>query len=277
MQEERKVYKKWTDEEDEYLINNWGVLEMQTLMKNLDRTFNAINKRAKTHKLGSATKTNYFTRTEIAKMLGVDYYTLDKLGLKFKKRAFRVRKTNIITQENLFKWLKKNPDKYYAKNIPEYALGIEPEWLVKKRKYESNYRLRRRWSEVEDFNLKSLVKAKIPYDQIAIELNRNVNSIRKRIYVLGLVPRKYKTFRWTCEEKEKLDFLINETIMSIPEMADEIMRSEGSIKSFIHKNYDLPLGEMRVNRLKTLMKKQEEENIKQYNIFKEIDEGCKNE
>ena len=57
-------------------------------------------------------------------------------------------------------------------------------------------------------------------------------------------------------------------------MADEIMRSEGSIKSFIHKNYDLPLGEMRVNRLKSLMKKQEEENIKQYNIFKEIDEGC---
>ena len=30
-------------------------------------------------------------------------------------------------------------------------------------------------------------------------------------------------------------------------MADEIMRSEGSIKSFIHKNYDLPLGEMRAN------------------------------
>ena len=277
MQEERKVYRKWTDEEDEYLINNWGVLEMQTLMKNLDRTFNAINKRAKTHKLGSATKTNYFTRTEIAKMLGVDYYTLDKLGLKFKKRAFRVRKTNIITQENLFKWLKKNPDKYYAKNIPEYALGIEPEWLVKKRKCESNYRLRRRWSEVEDFNLKSLVKAKIPYDQIAIELNRNVNSIRKRIYVLGLVPRKYKTFRWTDKEKERLDYLINETIMSIPEMADEIMRSEGSIKSFIHKNYDLTLGEMRVNKLKSLIKKQEEEKIKQYNIFKEIDEGCKNE
>ena len=277
MQEERKVYRKWTDEEDEYLINNWGVLEMQTLMKNLDRTFNAINKRAKTHRLGSATKTNYFTRTEIAKMLGVDYYTLDKLGLKFKKRAFRVRKTNIITQENLFKWLKKNPDKYYAKNIPEYALGIEPEWLVKKRKCESNYRLRRRWSEVEDFNLKSLVKAKIPYDQIAIELNRNVNSIRKRIYVLGLVPRKYKTFRWTDKEKERLDYLINETIMSIPEMADEIMRSEGSIKSFIHKNYDLTLGEMRVNKLKSLIKKQEEEKIKQYNIFKEIDEGCKNE
>lgn len=277
MQEERKVYRKWTDEEDEYLINNWGVLEMQTLMKNLDRTFNAINKRAKTHKLGSATKTNYFTRTEIAKMLGVDYYTLDKLGLKFKKRAFRVRKTNIITQENLFKWLKKNPDKYYAKNIPEYALGIEPEWLVKKRKYESNYRLRRRWSEVEDFNLKSLVKAKIPYDQIAIELNRNVNSIRKRIYVLGLVPRKYKTFRWTDKEKERLDYLINETIMSIPEMADDLMRSEGSIKSFIHKNYDLTLGEMRVNKLKSLIKKQEEEKIKQYNIFKEIDEGCKNE
>ena len=277
MQEERKVYRKWTDEEDEYLINNWGVLEMQTLMKNLDRTFNAINKRAKTHRLGSATKTNYFTRTEIAKMLGVDYYTLDKLGLKFKKRAFRVRKTNIITQENLFKWLKKNPDKYYAKNIPEYALGIEPEWLVKKRKYESNYRLRRRWSEVEDFNLKSLVKAKIPYDQIAIELNRNVNSIRKRIYVLGLVPRKYKTFRWTDKEKERLDYLINETIMSIPEMADDLMRSEGSIKSFIHKNYDLTLGEMRVNKLKSLIKKQEEEKIKQYNIFKEIDEGCKNE
>ena len=88
MQEERKVYRKWTDEEDDYLINNWGVLEMQTLMKNLDRTFNAINKRAKTHKLGSATKTNYFTRTEIAKMLGVDYYTLDKLGLKIQKKSF---------------------------------------------------------------------------------------------------------------------------------------------------------------------------------------------
>lgn len=35
-------YRKWTKADEQYLIDNWGTLSITTIMKNLDRTRNAI-------------------------------------------------------------------------------------------------------------------------------------------------------------------------------------------------------------------------------------------
>lgn len=243
--------KRWTTKEDNILIEQWGIDDIDILQKKLQRTINAIYKRSKVLGLKSPMYENYFTKTNVSKILTIDLKTLNNMDIKFTKKKFKNRTFNVITQDKLLKWLEKNQDKFYAKNIPEYALGIEPNWLIEKRKNENkSYRQYKNWSSKEDYNLKSLYKAGICIEQIALELNRTTNSITKRLYTLRLREPKFKCIPWTIEEDKRLDYLINNTLCNLDEMADDIMRSKLSIKKRISRNYNSCLSKLRVQALK---------------------------
>lgn len=239
--------KHWTEEEDEILIEHWGEFDINYFVRKLNRTKAAIIKRGKVLKLGSPLFQNYFTKNYVAKQLGRDRRTLDSLGIEFFTRTFNNKGHSLITLEDLMYWLKNNPDKYYARNIKEFAFGIEPEFLVEKRRTEATYRFHRKYSKTEDTNIISMFKMDIPIEQIAIELNRPVAGIRSRLYKLGLLKPKCKCVPWSDDEDKRLDYLIFHTDYSLDDIADDIMRSKIAIKTRIQRKHSKGLRALRKN------------------------------
>lgn len=51
--EENKLVRNWTDDEDQYLINNYGMIPCKEISENIDRSPTAISKRAKVLKVSN--------------------------------------------------------------------------------------------------------------------------------------------------------------------------------------------------------------------------------
>lgn len=256
----RNFNKKWTEEEDNILIENWGIWDIKTFCKELGRTVSGIRKRGKVLQLGSPMYQNYFTIGYIAKQLGKDRRTLMGYGFKITRKTFKTKKYELVTLENLMKWLKNNQDLYYAKNIPEYAFGIEPKWLVEKRKNENIekiYRSKRKYTKVEDSNMISMFKMGISLEQIGIELNRKPEGIRKRLYNIGVIKPKCKCVKWSKKEDERLKYLVFETDLSLDDIADDLMRSKIAIKTRLTRKFNTCVTAIRCPDSKTAKRKKQ--------------------
>lgn len=264
-----KHNKRWSEADDEILKELWDVVNIDTLQKKLQRTKYAIFKRANTLNLKNPIFYNYFSQTQVARILKIDRKTLLNTDIVFIKKKFKNKIFNVITQENLLQWLEKNQDKYYARNIPKYGLGIEPIWLIEKRKNENkNHRQFKRWTTSEIYNLKYMYRTGLPIEKIALELNRTVNSINKRLSLLKIREPKFKCTPWSEKENNRLDYLLKNTLYTLDEIADDIMRSRLSIERKISRNYNSNFTSLRKEILENEISKIHFEN--QYDSFEDI-------
>ena len=183
-------YKHWTFEEDDFLENKWGKMDVEKLAKRLKRSVRAVEHRAVDLGLGGLYKTGeYWMASEVAKVIGVYRSTvcnwINKHGLKAKKVNYRSQARYRIDLKDLIKWLESNQDRWNTKNLEEYALGCEPNWLKEKRKTDANKKPKKaRYSKELDSKLVFLYKRNYTFEAIAEETGITVHMAKGRIKVL---------------------------------------------------------------------------------------------
>ena len=185
--------RKWTEKEINYLLEKWGSSSIEKIAKYLKRKETAVIVKARKLGLKTLYKGEYLTTPDIAAILGITQQTVWKWiktnKFKISKKNILNRKMYLITLENLIKWLKDNQDSWDASKVELYALGIEPKWLIEKRKIDAKkYKKRyKAWSKNEDFQLINMYKLGYRAKDIAKEINRSVPAVNHRIRRLDIL------------------------------------------------------------------------------------------
>ena len=218
---------RWTQEEDEFIRQNYLIKTWKEIAEHLGRTENACAHRACTlgiKKLTSWSKEedefirqNYLTKTwkEIAEYLGRT------------EKACLQRATNTLCIKKLKPWSKEEDDflrqNYLIKDLKEIAehLGRSKE-ACKNRAKQLGIKKLKTWSKEEDKYLMQNYLAK-PLKEIAEYLGRTEDACMRRANkVLGM----YKNMPWTQEEDEFIRQ--NYNIKSRKEIAEHLRRSKSA-------------------------------------------------
>lgn len=177
--------KRWTEEELTLLEDKWGIWSVNRLAKELQRTEAAIIVKAERLKLGGAYN-SYLTTSEVGALFGVHrrtvlHYWINKYGLKAKANKLRSQKIYRVTIDDLITWAKENQDKWDSRNLDEYALGKEFDWLVEKRKQDAkNTIVTGDWSLKDYKTLIDLSEQGVSLKDIAQQLNRTYFAVRRK-------------------------------------------------------------------------------------------------
>lgn len=136
----------WTEEDIDYVLNNYANTNLEKMAKHLGRTETAIQR--KIEKLIGSRRRSYcegfFSTQEMGEILGVSKSTVARWIKEHGFPATVVQKKNaegnknnqyiyLINPDNVWKWVKNNRDKMnvYAGKIQRGAILPEPKWLLK--------------------------------------------------------------------------------------------------------------------------------------------------
>lgn len=244
--------RNWTEKEKQYLEENWGTTSINTIMKNLNRSRNAINVMVQRMGLGAFLENgDYITWNQLQTAIGNG-----KHGNGYKNKSWiENRSFPIHTRrvgDNSFKvvyivefweWAEKNKDLMDFSKFEENTLGKEPDWAKEKRKhdFEKNRKyIKTPWTPAEDARLAHLLgQHKYNYDELSRMIRRTSGAIQRRICDLGIKDRPVKAdnhTKWTEQDYEKLCELIKSGY-GYELMAEEIGRSSKAIRGRVYAMY----------------------------------------
>ena len=244
--------KKWTREEEEYLLENWGTISVKSIAKKLGRSENAIVVRKNRLGLGAFLESGeYITWNQLQIALG---YGLSGSGYKtiswIRNRNFPIHTKRV--KDNVFKvvylnewwkWAEKNKDFLDFSKFEENVLGVEPDWVKEKRKRDveknSKY-IMAPWTAVDDSRLEFLLKKqKYTYRELSIMIRRTEGAIQRRICDLGLKDRPVKAdnhIRWTEQDFEMLGEMIKAGY-DYEHMSEILGKSSKAIRGRVYSMY----------------------------------------
>ena len=231
---------EWTKEEEDELRRLWGTTSIERIAEKLKRSVYSIKIRANRLHLGPmfGNDARFLTIPMISDMLGVTYDRITttwlSLGLKVEKRSLTNKmKYYGVRWDELISFLENNQNEWDSRNLEEYALGEELDWLIEKRKkdLEEDPLWYRRWTpgEVEELKWMLLVEKK-EYSEIATSLRRSESSVARVARELGLQYRLPKY--WKGEEL--LYLKDNCQDLTYDEMANHLGRSETAVKRKVY-------------------------------------------
>ena len=154
--------RKWTEEELAFLKEHWGSMGMNKLEKRLNRTSNAIRRKAYRLHLGNFLENgDYITLHHLYSILGLSIggdgsrlkYWVNKRQLPIKTIQFGNRDIRIINIDDFWKWLENNQEMVDLSKLEPLILGKEPDWVKKKRKQDlkKNQQFKKgRYTETEE-------------------------------------------------------------------------------------------------------------------------------
>lgn len=182
--------KTWTIEDDDFLERKWGKMKVERIARTLKRSVRAVEHRVIELELGGMYNTGEFwMASDVARALGVYRSTvgnwINKYGLEAKKVCLKDQPKYQIDLKDLVKWLEANQKRWSAKNLDEYSLGIEPDWLKEKRRIDIKKKNKREpYTDGEDARIVAMYKLNYTYVKIAEETGRTVDMVKNRIKVL---------------------------------------------------------------------------------------------
>lgn len=202
-----------TEEEVQYLVDHWGESTSYCIAQYLGCDEKTVLAKASRLKLGPQTgNAELLSIRNVACMLNLDdHYVKDvfvvKHGLKHVRKSVRgnkwtVRKKKrnrlcyLIKMKDLLEFLRTHPELWDATRVERYALGVEYDWLVEKRKQDANghpKKKRRNWEQWELDYLASALRQNIPRKDIAERLGRPISAIYSQSYTINYITgRKVK-------------------------------------------------------------------------------------
>ncbi|MBQ4583794.1 MAG: hypothetical protein IJA94_02780 [Bacilli bacterium] len=178
--------RKWTKEEEQILKDLWGQKNIEQIAKKLKRTVFSLKVKAVRMELGPMIRNNseLILVSDICELLNVTEdrvrITWVKLGLNLQEKKLTNNKSyRYIIWKDLLDFLENNQNEWDSRSLEKNMLGIEPEWLLEKRKRDEieNPLWYRRWSSEEINQAITLFKNGKNYAQIAEIINRSEWSV----------------------------------------------------------------------------------------------------
>lgn len=211
--------KIWTSEEVEFLRESWGNFSIPYICKALGRSKSAIQNKVTRLGLGyHFNNGNLITFNQLITALGLgSSYTLlrdkySKAGLNIIYKTVNTRRIAKVDLDHFWKWAKDNKNILNFSKFEKGTLGKEPTWVEEKRKADrlnpTKISHNRVWTKEDDNRLVSKTKScRYTYKDLAEELNRTENAIKRRLIDLGVPYRPVPLdchAKWTTEEKENM-------------------------------------------------------------------------
>lgn len=211
--------KIWTSEEVEFLRESWGNFSVPYISEKLGRSKSAIQNKVTRLGLGyHFNNGNLITFNQLITALGLgSSYTLlrdkySKAGLNIIYKTVNTRRIAKVDLDHFWKWAKDNKNILNFSKFEKGALGKEPTWVEEKRKADrlnpTKISHNRVWTKEDDNRLISKTKScRYTYKDLAKELNRTENAIKRRLIDLGVPYRPVPLdchAKWTTEEKENM-------------------------------------------------------------------------
>lgn len=186
---------RWTDEEKQYMEDNWGIKSKKAIAKKLGRTVNAINIMSRMMKLESWNESNgeilYIKLVELVGLSDSGRYRehLIKNGFPITRRVqCKQRSFLFVNLDKFWKWAYTHQDVISFKNFEYGALGFEPAWANEKRERDkANSRKFEKWTKEEESILLSMLKLyRYDVDEISDRLGRTPKAIYSKISRMGI-------------------------------------------------------------------------------------------
>lgn len=230
---------RWTDEQVEYLETYYGVFSLQAIAKNLGKTVQAIESKARKMGMTCLTNSGKLNATELAEAFNVDPHVVTHNWIRTKglKASFKVvkvtRKFWRIDIEEFWKWAFKNREIINFAKLEKNILGIEPEWVEIERKRDFKEIPKKtfcKWTKEEDKKLIMLwTNTNYTAKEIGEMLGKSAAGVSRRRRRLKLAPRKIP-IKWKPEEIETvINMKLNGALDK--EIAWELGRGELEVSS----------------------------------------------
>lgn len=186
--------RKWTKEEERFMIDFWGKLPIEELAQKLQRTIFSLKVKAVRMGLGPMIRNNYdvITVSDIADLVGVSRDRIMSswvaLGLKLEPKKL-TEKWSIYTMswEDLWKFLGNNQNEWDSRNLEENIFDEETEWLKEKRQRDKieNPLWYRRWEDWEIESVEYLFNKGKTYQEIGELMDRSADAVATTLRNLG--------------------------------------------------------------------------------------------
>ncbi|MFJ7371257.1 DNA-binding protein [Lysinibacillus sp. NPDC098008] len=180
--------KIWNSEEVNYLYENVGEVNLNTIAKNLNRPVQGVQLKMKRLKIGDTKEQlGLFTMGSLAQVLNVDGTTVKhwvtNCGLPVtKKRTCKTRMFYFIDPNQFWIWAFDHQDRIDFSKMEVNAIPPEPEWVdalrYQKRKIRGNHY--RSWTTNEEKMLLELRSQGQTYKSIGEILERTPISIERK-------------------------------------------------------------------------------------------------
>ena len=209
--------RSWTEEEMNFLEENWGTKSVKVLAKSLDKTESAIINKSQRLNLGSFINSGellVFRQLLGALGLQSSYSWIKKKfidnGLPTVTKTVINKKVLKVDLDKFWKWAEKNKQLLNFAKFQEGALGAEPSWVAEKRKADKSNPTKKHhnklWTKDEDSLLIEKTKScRYTYKELAAEFNRTECAIKRRLYDLAVPYRPVPLDnhkKWSKEENE---------------------------------------------------------------------------
>ena len=217
--------KTWTDEDYEYLRENWGRRSIKFIAHKLGRSKNAVICQARRISLGPYLDNGddptlnqvycaiYKSRMYYEGGASYDGYNLNrwiKAGLPYKEKRVDNCKFRVINIDDFWEWAEQHKDLMDFSLFERYSLGAEPAWVDVKRKADHDNRVKtqphnKQWSPSDDLTLKRMIaRGGCTWTQVASEVHRSEGACRRRAMDLGIEThgkiKRNPIRKWTDEE-----------------------------------------------------------------------------
>lgn len=176
--------KHWTAEEIDYLKENYGMAQMETITRDLGRSYNAICLKAQRLGLGSRDSAGEtLSLSEVGRMVGVPYNSISQYWIPKGLKVARFDGHVQIRPKNLVKFMKSHPQLYDARKCDPIYFS-QYKWFRDKKAAEiqSNTIVMKKWTENDISQLEFGIKKGDSYETIAKRLNRSVASVKGKFY-----------------------------------------------------------------------------------------------
>lgn len=243
--------RNWTKEEEQYLEEHWGEVSIEGIAKHLGREpGGVINKKSRMGLGAFLMNGDYIVKNQLLKTLrgtsSGSYYNKNHVfsTIPYKKKRVLNNFFSVIRLDDFWRWAEENKRAIDFSKLEEGALGQEPEWVKRKRKIDFECRVNTNpWTQAEDQKLLRMAgKFQYTYTEIAAELNRTENAVKRRLLDLGskLRPLKADVKPWNREEIVQLVFM-HEEGYSFEKIGNQLGRSalscRGKIERIENPNY----------------------------------------
>ena len=188
--------RRWTEEEENFLIEKYTITNMDNLCKILQRTESAITKKAVNLCLDK--HAGYISCSRISAITGVDYGALiNNKELTKVKRQFNGVLATYVREDIFWTWARKNIEKIDTKRLEKnliYFINV-PIWFKRLNKKSKTYKTHKLWTRTEIETLIFLREnCNYPYKEIAKRIGRSKDS----------VSIKYRKIKHEKARREKL-------------------------------------------------------------------------